>query len=92
MPQARVLSLDSSHGRFAHQMITLINQAGIDRIAIGDVQKAAPPSNGPPQALKGLKTAIAYDPLEDARLVAVDGTPEPNFVFLEPIKVCNSSS
>ena len=73
-------------------MITLINQAGIDRIAIRNVQKAAPPSNCPPQTLKSLETAVAYDPLEDARLVAVDRTPEPNFVFLAPTKVCNSSS
>jgi hypothetical protein len=73
-------------------MITLINQAGIDGIAIGDVQKAAPSSNCPPQALKGLETAVAYNPLEDARLMAIDCAPEPNFVFLEPIKVCSSSS
>jgi hypothetical protein len=50
--QSTIFSFHSGHRRLAHQMVSILNQAGVDLVAIGDVQKTRPPLNLLPEASK----------------------------------------
>ena len=79
VPQAAVLPFHSGHDRFSHQMVTTVNQAGVDGVSIRDVEKTLPASDAVPQPIKGLKGTVPDDKLQDARCFRVDNCPQPNF-------------
>ena len=82
--QACILSFHPSHGCFTHEMVTIINAAGIDRPTISDVEEAMPASNHQPQRPKGLQVSLTQRPGENASSFAIDGSPQPDFVFFDP--------
>jgi hypothetical protein len=50
--QSTIFSFHSGHRRLAHERVSVINQAGVDSVTIGDVQKTGPPLNPLPEASK----------------------------------------
>jgi hypothetical protein len=67
MPQSTIFSFNSRHCGFAHQMITVFNQARVDFVAIRDVQEAVPALNLLPEQPKCFEGAVAYNELDNAR-------------------------
>ena len=92
MPQAGVFPFDSNHVCLADNLVTLRYKFGISRVAIGDIKEALPPFHQVPQGLKRFATVVTHDPAENASFEVVYSSPQPDFVFLEPTKVSNSSS
>lgn len=62
VPQATVLALNPRHRKFTDQMIQIINEALVDRIAIGDVEEAPPTAHHQPQLPEGRSTAVSQYP------------------------------
>ena len=92
MAQSAIFSFHSGHRRFAHEMVGVINEAGIHLVAIGDVQETGPALNPLPELSKRLLRAVTQDKLENTGSLCIHDSPEPNFVFLAPTKVWSSSS
>src|SRR5918997_729006 len=84
MPEAGVFSFNSGHVGFSHQMVCLLNEAGVDAVAICDIPKASPPTHELPQRFEALSTTISHNPSQNARTPMIDNTPHPNFIFFTP--------
>jgi hypothetical protein len=75
MPQSGVFPFDSNHVSFAHNLVTLGNKFGINRIAIGDIEKALPQFHPVSQGLKRFTTMVTYDPSENSSFEVVYSGP-----------------
>ena len=64
---------------------------GITLVTISNIKKTSPTLNHLPQYCEGKGRAIAYNKLKNYWYLTIDDTPDPNFVFFEPMKVCSSS-
>ena len=91
-PKGRRCANDTDHVSLAHNLVSLRNKFGINGVAIGDIKEALPQVHQVPQGLKRFTTVVTHDPSENSSFEVVYGSPQPDFVFLEPTKVSNSSS
>lgn len=73
-------------------MVTILNQTGIDRITISNVQETAPTPNQQPKQAKRRKRTVADHPFEKTRELGIYCDPNPHFDFFEPTKVWSSST
>jgi hypothetical protein len=64
---------------------------GIYLVTISNIKKISPSLNHLSQYCEGEGGAIAYNKLKNSWYLTLDDTPDPNFVFFEPMKVCSSS-
>ena len=92
MPEPCVFSLDPSHIGLADNLVPVRDVLGIHLVSIRDIEVALPETDHDPNGFKGGGTAVTDSPSQNPRLKMVYGCPNPDFVFFEPTKVCNSSS
>ena len=92
MPETGVFSLDPSHIGLADNLVSIGDVLGINLVAIGDIEEALPETDHDPNGFKGGGTVVTDSPRQNAGLEVVYGCPDPDFVFFDPTKVCNSSS
>jgi hypothetical protein len=62
MPQTRVFPLHTGHVGLAHNLVTVGDKTGIDRIAITHPEESLPTGDRLPQGLKSLCAMVADDP------------------------------
>ena len=67
MSQSAVFSFNPCHCGFTDEMISIVNQAGVNLVAIGDVQETFPSLYHLPEPPKRLQRAVADNKLENAR-------------------------
>ena len=86
MTQTSVLPLHPSHVGLAHNLITVGNKGGIDRIAITDPKETLPTSDRLPQGAESLGAMVANSPSQNPWLKVVDDSPNPHLVTLSAHK------
>jgi len=84
--------MSTAHVGLAHHMVDGLDKLLVDRIAVTDPPKAIPFLHLLPERFEGLAAAVANGESENPWMLVVNDSPNPSLFFLDPTKVCNSSS